>query len=153
MVDKGDPAPDFHLPDQDGVVRSLSDHRGKYIVLYFYPRAFTPGCTREATRFNELYDRFMEHGVVVLGISTDSVEKLRRFREKHGLRFTLLSDQEARVVEKYGVLKKGARKPSAVRTTFIIDPDGLVVEVLRNIRPAERHADKALEIVEKLLSS
>jgi len=120
------------------------------VVLYFYPRAMTPGCTREAIRFNELLDEFEKLGAVVVGVSTDSVERNRRFAEKHGLRFRLLSDPEGRVAELYGVLKKGTKRPSAQRVTFIIGPDGRVYRVLENIRPAERHADEALAAVREL---
>ncbi len=153
MVSPGDKAPDFTLPDEEGKPFHLYDHRGKIIVLYFYPRAMTPGCTREAIRFNELYYEFMRHNAIIVGVSTDSVKAIRRFIEKYGLKFKLLSDPEARVVELYGVLKKGGKRPSAQRVTFIIDRDLRVVEVLRNIRPAERHADEALRVVEKISRS
>ncbi len=150
MAVKGSIAPDFELPDQDGKPFRLHENKGRIIVLYFYPRALTPGCTREAMRFNELYEEFAERNAVIVGVSTDPVNKVKRFHEKLGLKFRLLSDPEAKVVDLYGVRKKKAKKPSAERTTFIIDPELRIVEVLRNIRPAEKHADKALEIVKKL---
>ncbi len=150
MVGPGEPAPDFELEAHDGTRVRLSSLRGKIVVLYFYPRAMTSGCTREAARFNELLDKFEYVGAVVLGVSTDPVDKLKRFAEKLGLRFKLLSDPEGEVAEKYGVLRKNAKRPTAERVTFIINPDGVVTAILRNIRPAEKHADKALEEVRRL---
>lgn len=102
MLGVGDVAPDFCLPDQDGVEVCLSSLRGRWVVLYFYPRDNTPGCTREARDFSERLEEFERLGAVVLGVSKDSVESHRRFRERHGLRVTLLSDPEHRVIEAYG---------------------------------------------------
>ena len=150
VLDVGGRAPDFTLSSHDGSSFRLSDHRGRTVVLYFYPRAFTPGCSREAVRFNELLGEFRRLGAMVVGVSTDPVERIARFREKLGLGFTLLSDQEGRVAELYGVLRKGARRPSAERTTFIIDGEGIIRRVLRKVRPAEKHADMALEEVRRL---
>jgi peroxiredoxin Q/BCP len=114
----------------------------------------TPGCTREALRFNELYDEFEKLNVLIVGISTDDLNRVKRFKEKYGLRFKLLSDPEAKVVKLYGVLRKRRRKkPSAKRVTFIIGPDLVIKDVLRNIRPAERHADEALKRIKDLLFS
>ncbi len=147
----GSPAPDFEAVSHEGRVVRLGDLRGRVVVLYFYPRAFTSGCTREALRFNELLGEFESLGAVVVGVSTDPVDRLRRFAEKHGLRFMLLSDPEGRVAAAYGVLKSGVRRPSARRVTFVIDAEGVVREVIANVRPAERHAELALEAVRRLV--
>ena len=146
----GSPAPDFEAETHTGERLRLSSLKGRIVVLYWYPRAMTSGCTREARRFNELLDEFQRYGAVVLGISTDPPERNRRFAEKLGLRFTLLSDPSGEVARLYGVLKQGTKRPSAQRVTFIIAPDGTVYRVLRNIRPAERHADEALKAVREL---
>lgn len=150
---EGDPAPDFELPAHDGSVVRLSDFKGKIVVLYFYPRAMTSGCTREAQRFNELLEEFEKHDAVVLGVSNDPVDKIKRFADKLGLKFKLLSDAENKVIEEYGVLRRRGDKVSANRVTFIISPDGRIVKILKNIRPAEKHADLALEEVKKIRSS
>ncbi len=146
----GTPAPDFELPSHTGEKVRLSSLRGRIVILYFYPRAMTPGCTRETVRFNELRGEFQELGAVVLGVSTDPVERNERFAEKHGVGFPLLSDPEGRVARLYGVLREGRSRPRAERVTFIIDEEGVIREVLRNIRPAEKHADLALEAVRRL---
>ena len=148
---EGDPAPDFEAVAHTGERVRLSQFRGKTVVLYFYPRAMTPGCTREGVRFNELLDEFERHGAVVLGVSTDPPERNRRFAEKHGFRFLLLSDPQGEIASLYGVLKRTrSGRLSAERATFIIDASGTVRRVLRNIRPAEKHADLALEEVKRL---
>ena len=144
----GSVAPDFEAVAHTGERVRLSQYRGRIVVLYFYPRAMTPGCTRETVRFNELLDEFEKLGAVVLGISTDPPERNKRFAEKHGVRFLLLSDPEGEVARAYGVLRENGK--SAERVTFIIDKDGVIRAVLRNIRPAEKHADLALEEVRKL---
>ncbi len=149
-VNIGGKAPEFELPAHDGSRLRLSDLRGRIVVLYFYPRAFTSGCTREAERFNELLDRFNSLGAVVVGVSRDPVSRIARFREKLDLRFTLLSDSEGRVSETYGVLRARGKRVGVERTTFIIDGEDVVRAVLRKIRPAEKHADLALEHVERL---
>ncbi len=145
-------APDFELSAHDGSTVKLSGLRGKIIVLYFYPRAMTSGCTREAQRFNELLDEFEKHGAIVLGVSNDPIDRVKRFAEKLGLRFKLLSDPDNKVIEKYGVLRRRGDRVSANRVTFIITRDGRIAKILRNIRPAEKHADLALEEVKKLSS-
>lgn len=145
----GQEAPDFEATLHTGEKIKLSELRGKIIVLYFYPRAMTSGCTREAKRFNELLDEFEKLGAIVLGASTDPPERNKKFAEKLGLRFKLISDPEARIATLYGVLKKGTKKPSAQRITFVIDKEGRIAEIIKT-RPAEKHADKALEAVRKL---
>ncbi len=150
MVSPGEPAPDFEAQTHEGKQFRLSSLRGRIVVLYFYPRAMTSGCTREARRFNEILEEFEKQGAVVIGVSTDPPERNKRFAEKLGLRFTLLSDPGGEIARLYGVLKKGTKRPSAQRVTFIIDSEGRVAEVLKNIRPAEKHADMALEAVKRL---
>lgn len=150
MVDVGSPAPDFELKAHDGSTIKLSNLKGKIVVLYFYPRAMTPGCTREAERFNELFEEFEKLGAVVLGVSTDPVDKNARFASKLGLKFKLLSDVDGSVSMKYGVLRQTAKSLSAERVTFIIDKDGVIKEILKGIRPAEKHADLALEAVKRI---
>lgn len=150
VLEPGSEAPVFEAVTHTGSKLRLDELRGRIVVLYFYPRAMTPGCTREAQRFNELLDEFERLGAVVLGVSTDPPERNRRFAEKLGLRFTLLSDPEGEIARLYGVLKEGTKRPSAQRVTFIIDMEGRIVEVLKNIRPAEKHADLALEAVKRL---
>ncbi|MCE4607722.1 MAG: peroxiredoxin [Caldisphaeraceae archaeon] len=140
-------APDFEAIDDKGNKFRLKEALGKYIVLYFYPRAMTAGCTKEAIRFNELYEEFKGINAEVFGISTDKVEKIRKFSEKYGLRFRLLSDPEAKVAEAYKVKKQG--KNSAERVTYIISPNGTIISVLKGIRPAEAHADLSLEFLKK----
>jgi len=149
-VEVGGKAPDFEATTHKGGKVKLSDFRGKIVVLYFFPRAMTPGCTREGIRFNELLDEFERLGVVVLGVSTDTPQAQSRFAERYGFRFTLLSDPDGKIAETYGVLKKGTKRPSAQRVTFIIDREGVVRAILRNIRPAEKHADEALKVVRGL---
>ncbi|MEB3774831.1 MAG: peroxiredoxin [Desulfurococcales archaeon] len=147
----GDEAPDFELPSHTGDKVRLSNYRGRVVVLYFYPRAMTPGCTREGIRFNELYNEFEKLGAVVLGVSTDPVDKNRKFAEKYGFQFPLLSDVDGKVSELYGVLEvRGKGVKSSRRTTFIINAEGRIARILENIRPAEKHADLALEEVRKL---
>lgn len=150
---EGVPAPDFEAETHRGDKIRLSSLKGRIVVLYFYPRAMTPGCTREARRFEELYEEFEKLGAVIIGVSTDSAERLRRFAEKEGLNHIILaSDPQGEIAAKYGVLRKGKKRVSAERVTFIIDKEGVIRKVLRNIRPAEKHADLALEAVKDLAS-
>jgi len=147
----GDTAPSFSVLSHLGREVSLEDFRGRIVVLYFYPRAMTPGCSREAMRFNELSKEFEECGAVILGISTDPPERNKRFAEKLGISgITFISDLDGSIASMYGVLKKGTKKPSAQRVTFILDKDLTVKKILRNIRPAERHADEALNAVKEM---
>jgi peroxiredoxin Q/BCP len=147
----GEKAPVFKAVSHKGEGTSLEDFKGKIIVLYFYPRAMTPGCSREAVRFNELAEEFEKCGAVILGVSTDPPERNRRFAEKLGIsKILFLSDPDGSISAKYGVLKKGAKKPGAQRVTFILDRDLTVKAILKNIKPAEAHADEALKIVGKM---
>ena len=149
-MEAGSKAPDFEAQAHTGERVRLSDFQGRIVVLYFFPRAMTPGCTREGIRFNELLPEFERLGAVVLGVSTDDVERQRRFAEEHGFRFLLLSDPEGEIARKYGVLRKGSRRVSAERVTFVVGPEGDIRSVLRGLRPAERHADEALRIVKEI---
>ena len=147
MVEEGENAPDFTLPNQDGGEVSLSDLRGRSVVLYFYPRADTPGCTAQACGVRDHRADYERAGAVVLGVSPDPVEKVRRFHEKQGLAFDLLADEDHAVAERYGVWTEksmyGKKYWGNERTTFVIDPHGRVSRVLRKVKPAE-HDDLAL---------
>jgi len=143
----GEPAPDFELPDQDGNVVHLSELRGRNVVLYFYPKADTPGCTTQACGVRDRSADYSAADAVVLGVSPDPPAKLRRFADKHGLAFTLLGDEDHSVAEAYGVWVEksmyGKRYWGNERTTFVIDPEGKIASVLRKVKPAE-HDDAAL---------
>lgn len=151
MVEKGSPAPDFTLPsDTEGDV-TLSDFRGKKVVLYFYPKDDTPGCTTQACDLRDHLSRLQELDAVVLGVSPDTAESHAKFRTKYGLNFPLLSDVDHRVAEMYGVWKEksmyGRKYMGIERSTFLIDEEGVVQEVWRKVKPKE-HVDlvtKALE--------
>ncbi|MEB3806742.1 MAG: peroxiredoxin [Desulfurococcales archaeon] len=149
-IQPGSKAPDFEAPTHTGGKLRLSDYRGKIVVLYFYPRAMTPGCTREGRRFSELSEEFARLNAVIIGVSTDPPERNKRFAEKEGFKGVILvSDTDGKIAEAYGVLRK-KKRISAERATFIIDSDGVVRKVLVNVRPAEKHADLALEAVREL---
>ena len=141
MLEIGTVAPDFTLPDQDGIDRSLSDYRGSKVILYFYPKDMTAGCTKKACAFGELYPQFREKGAVVLGVSKDSVASHKRFEEKHGLPFTLLSDPEKEVIQAYDVWKEkklyGKVSFGVVRTTYLIDEDGIIVRAFDKVKAAD----------------
>jgi peroxiredoxin Q/BCP len=143
----GDKAPDFELPDDTGRVVSLGDFRGKKVVLYFYPKDSTPGCTIEACDFRDNLARLGEKGAVVLGLSADTVESHRRFKEKQGLNFPLLSDPERRALEAYGVWKEkslyGRKFMGIERTTVLIDERGRVEKVFPKVK-VQGHADEVL---------
>lgn len=143
----GDRAPDFSLPDAGGKTVSLGDFRGKTVVLYFYPRDNTPGCTREACDFRDSLAAIRRKGAVVLGVSADSVESHGRFSSKFGLGFPLLSDEEKKAVRAYGVWRKksfmGRQFMGIVRTTFIIDTRGLIDAVFPEVR-VKGHVDEVL---------
>lgn len=147
MVSEGEKAPDFTLQADDGKELSLSDYRGKKVVLYFYPKDGTPGCTREAVEFRDLIKEFEKQNIVILGVSKDSVKSHQKFKQKHALPFTLLSDPEGEVLDLYGVWKKkslyGRTFMGMERTTFIIDEDGIVEKVYRKVE-AKGHAQVCL---------
>ena len=139
MIEVGMKAPDFTLSDKNGKAVSLSDFLGKKVVLYFYPKDNTPGCTRQACAFAGLYKEFEKKGVEVVGISRDSVASHVKFAEKHGLNFVLLSDPELEAIKAYGVWQEkkmcGKVSMGVVRTTFIIDEQGIVAEVMPKVKP------------------
>jgi peroxiredoxin Q/BCP len=144
MIEQGHDAPDFELPDQDGRAVRLSDFRGQPVVVYFYPKAETPGCTAQACGVRDHHADYAAAGAVVLGISPDPPAKLQRFHEKHALGFPLLADEDHAVADAYGVWVKksmyGRSYFGNERTTFVIDPEGRVADVLRSVKPAEHDA-------------
>ena len=141
MLEAGIKAPDFSLPDQNGTVHTLSEYAGKKVILYFYPRDNPPGCTKQACGFSELQPQFAEKGAVVLGISKDSVASHKRFEEKYQLGFTLLSDPELAVIQAYDVWKEkknyGKVGMGVVRTTYLIDENGMIVQAFDKVKAAE----------------
>ncbi len=147
MPKTGDTAPDFTLPDQDGVVHALSSYRGKWVLVYFYPKDDTPGCTKEACVLRDALPRFEGVQASVLGISVDSVASHKKFAEKYGLPFTLLADEDKKVVELYGVWGEksfmGKKYLGTKRTSFLIDPDGVIKTVYENVKP-DAHAEEVL---------
>ncbi|RGW18309.1 peroxiredoxin, partial [Ruminococcus sp. AF13-28] len=132
MLEVGVKAPDFELPDQNGKIHRLSDYTGKKVILYFYPKDNTAGCTKQACGFSERYPQFTEKGAVILGVSKDSVSSHKRFEEKYGLAFTLLADPERKVIEAYDVWKEkknyGKVSMGVVRTTYLIDEQGIIIK-------------------------
>jgi peroxiredoxin Q/BCP len=144
MIEQGDEAPDFELPDQNGRAVKLSDFRGQPVVVYFYPKASTPGCTTQACGVRDHRADYAKVGSVVLGISPDPVVKVKKFHDKEGLNFALLADEDHSITERYGVWSQksmyGKTYMGAERTTFIIDSAGKVAEVLRKVKPAEHDA-------------
>ncbi len=147
----GNPAPDFTLPDAEGKPVRLSDYRGRRVVLYFYPKDDTPGCTTEACEFRDLEEKFRERNAVILGISPDPPRRHLRFKEKYTLPFTLLSDEDHAVCTAYGVWveKRGYGRTymGIRRTTFLVGPEGRIERVFENVKPAG-HAEEILEILE-----
>jgi len=147
LVNEGEEAPDFTLQADDEREVSLSDYQEKRLVLYFYPKDGTPGCTREATEFRDLMKEFEKEDIVILGVSKDSVKSHQKFKQKHGLPFTLLSDPEGKVLDLYGVWKKkslyGRTFMGTERTTFLIDEKGIVTKVYRKVK-AKGHAQICL---------
>jgi peroxiredoxin Q/BCP len=143
----GDKAPDFTLPDADGKLYSLSDYVGKKpVVIYFYPKADTPGCTKQACGIRDEWSEFEKNGIQVLGISVDSRSDLKKFEEKYGLNFPLLSDKDKSVCKKYGVLNLLG---FASRVTFIVDKEGKIAHIMDKVN-VESHAKEVLEIAMKL---
>lgn len=147
MIKQGELAPDFELPDQEGITKKLSDYRGSKVVLYFYPKDDTPGCTTEACSFRDNFSELRRHQIEVLGVSADDVKSHARFHEKYHLPFTLLSDADHKVSEAYGVWgqKKmaGHEYMGIFRTTFLIDADGKILKVYEKVKP-ENHANEIL---------
>lgn len=150
MLEAGMKAPDFTLNDKNGNAVSLSDFKGRKVVLYFYPRDNTPGCTRQARAFAEVYDEFKKKNVEIIGISKDSVASHAKFSEKHGLDFVLLSDPELIAIQAYGVWQEkklyGKVSMGVVRTTFIIDENGNIEKVMPKVKPDTNAAEILAEI-------
>jgi thioredoxin-dependent peroxiredoxin len=141
VVEEGKPAPDFELRSDSGETVRLSALRGKPVVLYFYPKDDTPGCTRQATGIRDAWSEFQRAGAEVLGISADSEASHERFKSKYSLPFTLLADPERKLAEPYGVAREG--KSSYERSTFVIDADGTVARIMRRVDP-DGHAEEVL---------
>ncbi len=141
MLEVGTKAPEFSLPDQNGDIHTLEEYRGKKVILYFYPKDNTPGCTKQACGYSERAPLFMEKGAVVLGISKDSVASHKRFEEKQGLKFTILSDTELSAIRAYDVWheKKNYGKVSMgiVRTTYLIDEEGVIIKANDKVKAAD----------------
>ncbi len=144
MLDIGTKAPDFTLPDQNGELHSLTDYRGQKVILYFYPKDMTAGCTRQACAFGERVPQFGEKGAVVIGVSRDTVASHKKFAEKYGLPFPLLSDPDKTVLQAYDVWKEkkacGKVSMGVVRTTYLIDENGVIVQAMDKVKAAENPA-------------
>ena len=151
MIEEGKPAPDFELESDSGETVRLSDLRGKPVVLYFYPKDDTPGCTKEACEFRDAYDRYRDRGIEILGVSPDDVASHGKFKSKYELPFTLLADPDHRTAEAYGVWGErsfsGKKYMGINRSTFIIDENGNVARAMLGIKPAG-HAAAVLENLE-----
>ena len=152
-LEAGDRAPAFTLPDQDGATHRLSDYRGRTVVLYFYPRDFTPGCTTQACSLRDTNEEIAAEGAVILGVSTDDADSHRRFREEHGLNFRLLSDVGAKVSTRYGSWGEktlyGRKSIGMTRATFIIGPNGKLLRVWKRARAAD-HGETVLKALRDL---
>ncbi|MBR6707787.1 MAG: peroxiredoxin [Clostridia bacterium] len=149
MLEIGTKAPEFSLPDQNGEIHSLSDYRGRKVILYFYPKDMTAGCTSQACGFRDLYPQFREKGAAVLGVSKDTVGSHKRFEEKHGLPFTLLSDTELSVITAYDVLRPprdGKTSVGVIRSTYLIDGNGVIVKAFGGVKAKENPA-QMLEVL------
>jgi peroxiredoxin Q/BCP len=150
MIQKGDAAPDFELPADDGGRVRLGDLKGRRVILYFYPKDNTSGCTTQACELRDALPRIDEKGAVVVGVSPDPVSSHQKFRDKYSLNFPLLSDQDHQVSEAYGVWKEksmyGRKYWGIERSTFIIDENGVVVDVWRKVKP-KGHADRVEDIL------
>ncbi len=147
MLEVGTKAPAFELPDQNGVVHTLEEYRGKKVILYFYPKDNTPGCTKQACNFGQLYPQFTEKGAVVLGVSKDSVGSHKKFEEKYNLPFTLLSDPELSCIQAYDVWKEkvnyGKKSMGVVRTTYLIGENGVIEKAFDKVN-AEKNPEQML---------
>ena len=152
MLEVGTPAPEFALPDQNGVEHKLADYRGQKVVLYFYPKDMTAGCTSQACSFGEMYPQFREKGAVIIGVSKDTVASHKRFEEKYGLPFTLLSDPSMEVLDTYGVVVEGVTKTGrksrrVIRTTYLIDEEGMIIRAFGKVK-AKDNAKQMLDELE-----
>ena len=153
MLETGIKAPEFTLKNQDGEEVSLKDFLGKKVILYFYPKDNTPGCTTQACSFGDMYPQIREKGAVVLGVSKDSVASHKKFADKYGLPFTLLSDPELEVIQKYDVWQEknmyGKKVMGVVRSTYLIDEEGIIKEAFAKVKPGENAETTAMREVEE----
>lgn len=151
----GKKAPDFKLPDQNGKLHKLKDYIGKYVVLYFYPKDMTSGCTVEAQSFRDKLKEFQKLGAEVIGLSKDSVKRHKKFEEKEGLNFTLLADEACEVVQKYGVWVEksmyGKKYMGIQRDSFLIGPDGKILKHYEKVKPQE-HVQEVLADIEEIVN-
>lgn len=156
MPSAGTPAPDFTLPDQDAAEHTLSSYKGKWVLLYFYPKDDTPGCTKEACAIRDADPDLSSLGAVVLGVSADSVKSHKKFAEKYNLQFPLLADEEKKVIEAYGVWRAkkfmGRDYEGILRTSFLINPEGIISKVYESVKP-EVHAGEVLTDLKALMST
>ena len=145
FIETGQRAPEFELPDEKGVTHHLSDYRGSYLLLYFYPKDDTPGCTTEACNFRDDYSHYDQNNVIILGVSPDSPESHAKFKNKYKLPFSLLADEGHQVCELYGVWGPknnfGKEYAGVHRTTYLIDPEGKVKKVFKKVSPAKHNAE------------
>lgn len=153
MLETNTTAPHFELPDETGTLRKLQDFKGSWIVIYFYPKDDTPGCTKEACMIRDLYDDFAKNDIVVLGISKDSPISHTKFKEKYQLPFTLLSDESTTMIQDYGAWKEksmfGKKYFGIERITYIVNPAGVIAKSYSKVSPAE-HAHQLLKDIEQL---
>lgn len=153
MLNEGIKAPAFTLPDQEGQEHTLSDYQGSWILLYFYPKDDTPGCTKEACGIRDVWGDYQKAGLHVFGVSADSVAKHKKFVEKYTLPFTLLSDEEKTMLEAYGVWGKkkfmGREYMGIHRVSYLINPEGVIAKVYPKVKPAD-HAQEVLTDLEEL---
>lgn len=152
-LEEGQKAPAFSLPDETGTIHTLAKYKGSWVVLYFYPKDDTPGCTVEACSFRDNLPEFKKMDAVILGVSTDSIKSHHKFSEKFKLPFTLLADEDKTVVNAYGVWAKkkfmGREYLGVLRTSFLIDPKGVIAKIYKNVKPAE-HTEEVLNDLKKL---
>ena len=151
-IPAGIQAPDFTLLDDSGITRRLSDYRGQNVVLYFYPKDDTPGCTTEACNFRDDYSAYVDSGVTILGVSPDTSKSHAKFKKKYGLPFPLLADEDHTVCEAYGVWAQkkfmGREYMGVLRTTYLISPDGKIKTVFENVKPAE-HSQEVIQAIKE----
>lgn len=154
MLKQGDKAPEFNLPDQNGAMHALKDERGKWVLLYFYPKDDTPGCTTEACSLRDSFPAFEKLGITVFGASADSVKSHGKFAEKYKLPFTLLADEEKTLVNDYGVWGKkkfmGREYLGVKRWSFLIDPNGKIAKIYEDVKPAQ-HVEMVLADLKELM--
>lgn len=156
IIEQGKKASPFSLPDQNGKLHKLSDYTGKWVLLYFYPKDDTPGCTKEACGVRDAFPKFKKMDAVVFGVSADSVQKHKKFADKYKLPFTLLSDEDKKVINAYGVWAKkkfmGREYMGILRTSFLIDPKGKIAKIYEQVKP-EQHAEEVLADLQALQKS